>query len=134
LIVIDTLAMVRPPKSRTQDSYEADYAALSPLQRFASEHRIAIIVITHVRKQEASDPLEMISGTNGLTGAADTIMVLNRDGDGPKLYGRGRDIEEIEKSLRFDAGRWSVLGDVDEVRRSAERRKSLARSQTLLRS
>ncbi|WP_245446023.1 hypothetical protein [Mesorhizobium kowhaii] len=29
---------------------------------------------------------------------------------------------EIEKSLRFDAGRWS-LGDVDEVRRSAERRK-----------
>lgn len=123
LIVIDTLAMVRPPKGRTQDSYEADYAALSPLQRFASEHRIAIIVITHVRKQEASDPLEMISGTNGLTGAADTIMVLNRDGDGPKLYGRGRDIEEIEKSLRFDAGRWSVLGDVDEVKRSAERRK-----------
>lgn len=125
LIVIDTLAMVRPPKARTQDSYEADYAALSPLQTYASEHRIAIIVITHVRKAEAADPLEMISGTNGLTGAADTIMVLDRSGEGSKIVGRGRDIEEIEKALRFEAGKWTVLGDADDVRRSGQRRKIL---------
>jgi hypothetical protein len=42
---------------------------------------------------EATDPLEMISGTNGLTVAADSIMVLDRSTDGPKLYGRGRDVE-----------------------------------------
>ncbi|MCO5145541.1 MAG: AAA family ATPase [Aquamicrobium sp.] len=126
LVVIDTLAMVRPAKKRTQDSYEADYAALSPLQRWSGEHGLAVVVVTHVRKMEASDPLEMISGTNGLTGAADSILVLNRDADGPKLYGRGRDIEELEKALRFDNGRWSVLGDVDEVKRSAERRAVLA--------
>ena len=70
LIIVDTLAIVRPPKGRNQDSYAADYDALSPLQRFASEHRIAVVVVTHVRKAEAEDPLEMISGTNGLTGAA----------------------------------------------------------------
>lgn len=125
LVVIDTLAMVRPAKRRTQDSYEADYAALSPLQRWAGEHGLAVVVVTHVRKMESSDPLEMISGTNGLTGAADSILVLNRDADGPKLYGRGRDIEELEKALRFDNGRWSVLGDADEVKRSAERRAVL---------
>lgn len=125
LIVIDTLAMVRPPKGRNQDSYAADYAALSPLQRYASEHRIAVMVVTHVRKMEASDPLEMISGTNGLTGAADSIMVLDRTADGPKLYGRGRDVEEVEKALKFDGGRWSVLGNVDDVKRSDERRKIL---------
>lgn len=126
LVVIDTLAMVRPAKKRTQDSYEADYAALSPLQRWAGEHGLAVVVVTHVRKMEASDPLEMISGTNGLTGAADSILVLNRDTDGPKLYGRGRDIEELEKALRFDNGRWTVLGDADEVKRSAERRAVIA--------
>lgn len=126
LIVIDTLAMVRPPKGRNQGDYEADYAALSPLQQYAGEHRLAIIVVTHVRKMEAADPLEMISGTNGLTGAADTIMVLNRDADGSKLYGRGRDIEELEKALRFDGGKWSVLGDVDEVKRSDQRHKIIA--------
>ena len=123
LIIVDTLAIVRPPKGRNQDSYAADYEALSPLQRFASEHRLAVVVVTHVRKAEAEDPLEMISGTNGLTGAADSIMILNRTADGPKLYGRGRDVEEIEKALKFDGGRWSVLGDVDEVKRSGERCK-----------
>jgi len=95
LIVVDTLAMVRPPKGRNQDSYAADYAALSPLQQYASTHRLAVVVVTHVRKMEAADPLEMISGTNGLTGAADSIMVLDRTADGPKLYGRGRDVEEV---------------------------------------
>lgn len=122
LIIVDTLAIVRPPKGKNQDSYAADYEALSPLQRFASEHRLAIVVVTHVRKAEAEDPLEMISGTNGLTGAADSIMILNRTTDGPKLYGRGRDVEEVEKSLKFDGGRWSVLGDVDDVKRSGERK------------
>lgn len=126
LVAIDTLAMVRPPKGRNQDSYDADYAALSPLQKWAGEHRLALIVVTHVRKMEATDPLEMISGTNGLTGAADSIMVLNRDQDGPKLYGRGRDIEEVEKALRFDKGVWTVLGDVDDVKRSEQRQKIIA--------
>lgn len=123
LIIIDTLAMVRSEKRRNQDSYSADYEALSPLQRYASEHRLAIVVVTHVRKAEADDPLEMVSGTNGLTGAADSVLILNRTADGPKLYGRGRDVEEIEKALRFDGGKWSVVGNVDEVKRSAERRK-----------
>jgi len=123
LVIVDTLAMVRPPKGRNQDSYAADYDALSPLQRWASEHRLAVVVVTHVRKMEAEDPLEMISGTNGLTGAADSILILNRTADGPKLYGRGRDVEEVEKVLHFNAGRWSVLGGVEEVKRSDERRE-----------
>jgi len=125
MIVIDTLSMVRPPKKSNQDSYAADYDAISPLQKYAGEHGLAIVVVHHVRKAEAEDPLEAVSGTNGLTGAADTIMVLNRTTDGPKLYGRGRDIEEIEKALRFDKGIWQVLGDADEVRRSEQRRKVL---------
>ncbi len=125
LVVIDTLSMVRPPKKNNQDSYAADYDTISPLQKWAGEHRLALIVVHHVRKAEAEDPLEAVSGTNGLTGAADTIMVLNRTTDGPKLYGRGRDIEEIEKALRFDRGVWEVLGDADDVKRSEQRRKIL---------
>ncbi|EJT05700.1 AAA family ATPase [Rhizobium sp. CCGE 510] len=123
LIVIDTLSMVRPPKKSNQDSYAADYDTISPLQKYAGEHRLAVIVVHHVRKAEAEDPLEAVSGTNGLTGAADTIMVLNRTTDGPKLYGRGRDIEEIEKALRFDKGTWEVIGNADDVKRSEQRRK-----------
>lgn len=125
LIIIDTLSMVRPPKKSNQDSYSADYDAISPLQKYAGEHRLALIVVHHVRKAEAEDPLEAVSGTNGLTGAADTILVLNRSSEGSKLYGRGRDIEELEKAIRFEQGVWSVLGDADDVKRSDQQKKIL---------
>ena len=81
------------------------------------------MLVTHTRKMEAEDPLEAISGTNGVTGAADAVLVLARGTKGTTLYGRGRDIEEIETAMRFDGGRWSILGDADDVRKSDERRK-----------
>lgn len=122
LVIIDTLAKVRPAKKSNQDSYTADYAAIGPIQEWSLQHRIAVIVVHHVRKMEAEDPLESVSGTNGLTGAADTIMVLDRRTDGPKIYGRGRDIEDFEKALKFKEGVWEVLGDADDVKRSEQRR------------
>jgi hypothetical protein len=126
LIIIDVFLKVRPPRKKGEDPYSADYDAVTPLQRYASEHRLAIVLVTHTRKMAADDPLEAVSGTNGVTGAADAVLVLDRDGKGTTLYGRGRDIEEIETAMRFDAGRWSILGDADEVRKSDERRKIVA--------
>jgi hypothetical protein len=124
LLAVDTAAKVRPPKGRNEDSYTADYKAISKLQEWATQHRIALIVVMHVRKADAEDPLEKISGTNGLTGAADTILVLDRDRDGAKLLGRGRDIEEdVEKVVVFDkrTGTWSVAGNAADIRQSDER-------------
>jgi hypothetical protein len=117
---------VRPPRKKGEDPYSADYDAVTPLQRYASEHRLAIVLVTHTCKMAADDPLEAVSGTNGVTGAADAVLVLDRGSKGTTLYGRGRDIEEIETAMRFDAGRWSILGDADEVRKSDERRKIVA--------
>jgi AAA domain len=126
LIIIDVFLKVRPPRKKGEDPYSADYDAVTPLQRYANEHRLAIVLVTHTRKMAADDPLEAVSGTNGVTGAADAVLVLNRDAKGATLYGRGRDIEEIETAMRFDGGRWSILGDADEVRKSDERRKIIA--------
>ena len=50
----------------------------------------------------ADDPLEMVSGTNGLTGAADAILILNRDSQGCTLCGRGRDLDEFDRAVQFD--------------------------------
>jgi hypothetical protein len=123
LIIIDVYMKVRPPRKRGEDAYAADYAAVLPLQKYASEHRLAVVLVTHTRKMEAEDPLEAVSGTNGVTGAADAVLVLTRGAKGTTLYGRGRDIEEIESAMKFDAGRWTILGDANEVRKSDERRK-----------
>ena len=69
------------------------------------------------------DPFEKVSGTLGLSGAADAVLILDRDGSGATLYGRGRDVEEIEKAVSFDklTCRWTILGQAAEVRRTDER-------------
>jgi hypothetical protein len=44
----------------------------------------------------ADDALDAVAGSTGITGAADTFRVLPRNSQGVTLYGRGRDVEEIE--------------------------------------
>ena len=127
LIVLDTLACIRPQRSPKDNAYEADYAALSPLQRMASEMNLAIVVVHHLRKLESEEPLDTVSGTTALAGAADSVLVLRRDGGGVTLYGRGRDLEDIEEALEFDrtTGHWAILGEASKVRKSEARKTIL---------
>jgi hypothetical protein len=67
--------------------------------------------------------LSMISGTLGLSGGANSLLILDRDSNGATLYGRGRDIEEMDRAVLFnrETCRWNVLGEAADVRRSSER-------------
>jgi AAA domain len=125
LIVLDTLAGVKPIK--TQRGYTEDYESLAALHRLANEKGVSIIVLHHTRKMEADDPVDTVSGTLGLAGCADSVLVLNRSSQGTTLYVRGRDIEEAEHAVTFDkhACRWTILGSAADVHRSNERGKIL---------
>ena len=123
LCVLDTLAGIRPSRNSSDTLYEGDYRALANIHRLANERGFAILVLTHTRKMDADDPIDTISGSLGLTGCADTILVLNRTGQGTTLNVRGRDVEENEHAVSFSAEtcRWTVLGDAQEVHRSETR-------------
>lgn len=121
LVVIDVLQRIKPVGNATRNSYENDYAAWSPLQKWATDHGIAVVGLHHTKKGGADDPLEALSGSNGLSACADTTLVLDRDSNGITLYVRGRDVEEKESALVFAAGLWTVTGDAAEVRRTDER-------------
>jgi RecA-family ATPase len=125
LIVLDTLAGVRPIK--TTNGYTEDYETLAALHRLANEKGVAILVLHHTRKMEADDPLDTVSGTLGLAGCADTVLVLNRSSQGTTLYVRGRDIEEAEHAVSFDRNtcRWTILGNASDVQRSDQRGRIL---------
>jgi len=123
LIVIDTLERIRKPLNGKSQLYSADYEAITGLQEIALDYGLAIVVLHHDRKSEADDAFDTVSGTLGLTGAADTILIIKRRPNGVVLFARGRDIEESETAMQFDKAscRWAILGAASEVHRSNER-------------
>jgi hypothetical protein len=128
LVVVDVFGKVRPARHDRENLYDSDYRAIEPLKALADNLGIAVLVVHHTNKREDPfDPFDAVSGTTGLTGAADTVMVLSRSAQGVTLYGRGRDVDEIETALSFDkvTGAWVALGSAQEVRRSRERSKLL---------
>ena len=127
LIILDTFARVRRRTDNRDSTYEADYRAVESLHRFANDRGLAVGLVHHVRKMDSDDPLDTVSGSTGFTGAADAVLVLTRDKSSADavLYGRGRDIPEIETAMAFDPQfcTWRILGNADEYRISNERRE-----------
>jgi hypothetical protein len=121
LLVIDVLQRVKPPGTANRNAYENDYSIFAELQHWSLEHAIAVLGLHHTRKGGADDPLESLSGSNGLSACADTTLVLDRDANGTSLYIRGRDVLEKKSALRFLEGQWIVTGDAESVTASNER-------------
>lgn len=121
MVIIDVLQRIKPAGNRNQNAYESDYSIWSPLQKWATTHGVAVVGLHHTKKGGADDPLEALSGSNGLSACADTTVVLDQDQNGRTLYVRGRDVEERETAVMFAAGAWTVIGEAAAVRRSDER-------------
>ena len=128
LVIVDVLATFKAVKGEKEALYDADYAAIKPLKDLAMANNFGLLVIHHTRKsKEQDDPFEKVSGSNGLNGAADTTLVLSRGSNGVTLYGRGRDIPELELAMKFEAEscKWHILGAAGDVLTSSERHKIL---------
>ena len=114
LVIIDTLQMIRG--AGYDNTYANDYRDLSTLKRIADAHGIAILLVHHLRKMNDDDPMNMISGTTGLSGATDSNFVLRkskRRENTATLYCTGRDIPYRELALEFDGEDhvWKLLSD-----------------------
>ena len=115
LVVIDTFQRIRTG-SNDANPYASDYRDLGILKELADKHQIAILLIHHLRKVNDDDPMNMISGTTGISGATDTNFVLRKDkrsANTATLYCTGRDIEYRELSLEFDGAEhvWKLRED-----------------------
>lgn len=125
LIVIDTLQKVRGNMKLTESAYSYDYKEVGALKRFADEHGICILLIHHLRKMKDNDVFNQISGTNGIAGAADTMMVLskkNRNSTETTLSITGRDIDSSDSIIIFDKNtfRWKMLHTQEELKHLEE--------------
>lgn len=123
LIIIDTLQKVRGNMKFNESAYGNDYKEVGALKQFADKHNIAIVLIHHLRKaKDKDDVFNQISGTNGIAGAADTMIVLSkkyRTAPETTLSITGRDIDEFENIIIFDKVlfKWKVIQTQEELQK-----------------
>jgi len=113
LVMIDTYQKVAPPPVNGEQGYDRDYRVGSKLKRLVQDYEgVCLIVVHHVRKQLSSDFVDAVSGTNGIAGSADTVVVLSRARQDNKatLNVTGRDVVEAEFALNFNEGHWQLMG------------------------
>lgn len=104
MVIIDTLQKVREA-SGDHYSYANDYELIAPLKAFSEHHNVCLLLVHHTRKMESSDCFDMISGTNGLLGAADGAFVMakkKRTDSIATLDIVGRDQQDQKLTLLFD--------------------------------
>lgn len=119
LVIVDTLIKVREMNSRGS-AYADDYATMTAFKRIADRYGITMLIVHHTRKQEASDIMDMISGTTGIMGCADGAMVLERPlrrVPRGSISMTGRDFQDAKISLTQNPETmcWEFAGYTDEL-------------------
>jgi len=132
LIIIDVLGKFRPKEANARRLYDLDYEAITPIGDVARARGVCVLVIHHANKLNPEDPVDSVSGTTGLVGAADAICIFRRERGkaDASLYVVGRDVEEqdlaFKGTLKDKTGNaWEMVGDAAQFRLSEHRQEIL---------
>jgi hypothetical protein len=133
LVILDTLGKVLPPAQLGESPYQRDYRVGTALKRIVDGlPGMTLLVNHHDRKANADDFVDAVSGTHGLAGAADTIIVLSRDRQEASglLKVTGRDVAEGEYAVTFkDGAVWELDGhDLEAAREKAQKIRATTRA------
>jgi RecA-family ATPase len=114
VVIIDTFGAFVTVKDGNE--YHETTARIREIKRIADTMNVAIIVVHHSRKSSAGkksdDWTSEILGSQGLIGASDNIISLQRERgkDAAKLIITGRDISDCFIDLQWDDGIWKKSG------------------------
>lgn len=125
LVILDTLGSYRnliagtplAQQAKGLSSYDADVALMRPLQLWAAQREVALLIVHHTnqtRWEEGDDWMTKISGTTGIVGTADNVMVVKgeRGSREAALLATGRDLNDMEVQLQRVGLWWMATGGV----------------------
>ncbi len=115
LIIIDTLQKICELGDE-KCSYANDYEVITTLKQFTDVTGVCLLLVHHTRKQQADDKFEMISGTNGLMGAADGAFLLHKEkrvSSAAILNISGRD--QADQTLYLNRNEETLIWDLDKA-------------------
>lgn len=118
IVIIDTLQKIRGQALPRESAYAQDYREMETLKDFFDKRGVTVEFVHHNRKMaDDNDPFNMISGTTGIMGAADTIWTITkkRADQEATLHITGRDVPQSDTIIRFDkdAWKWQSVGSAD---------------------
>ncbi len=121
LLIVDTFLAMVGHGSKAKDVLRSEYAEMNLLHKLAERHTTAVLVVHHKRKAIAgSAGIDSVSGTAGMTAAADAIWTIDKeDGIVSSLSITGRDAEEQTLAIQFDQQEpfgWNLIGTGDGVK------------------
>jgi hypothetical protein len=125
-VVIDTGIRLRPGDANRQgDTYRQDYEYLAQITDIMQRYNALCIVVTHTRKAEALDFIDMVIGSHGITGAVEGVLVFTRERHSKKatLLGTDKDGEEIKVVFEWNEinGGWIITDNPDEATEQRQR-------------
>lgn len=113
-VLLDTLGKVMPPAGRGESDYQRDYRVAGRLKGLAdSWPGMGLGALHHDRKAQSDDFVDAVSGTNGIAGAADTILVVarRRNEETGRFLVTGRDVTEAEYAVSMTGCQWRLQGE-----------------------
>jgi hypothetical protein len=130
LVIVDTLAKIKPPRTRNGDLYADDYLSLQAFIDLAHRRDVAVLLVTHCRKADGSDITDDVMGTTGVSGAAENILVMRhtrQDEERATLHVTGKDLESQTLTMQFqkETCTWRILGDAKEYAQTREQQEIL---------
>jgi hypothetical protein len=121
LVIIDTLVKLEPEmgEDRRRGAYQGNSHMIGRYKQWADTFNVSVFIVHHDSKVGAreksgmeNNPFLKISGTQGLTGAADTLWFLETErgtGEG-ELHITGRDVVEQSLPMRKHGAVWAAFG------------------------
>lgn len=126
LIIVDTLQHLRPTSDGRRNVYHEDYEFVHPIAELGRKTDTSILLVHHLNKIQSGDELDKVSGSTGLTGAVENVMILDRARGETKaeLSVRPREDREEDFDLEFDGQvqTWIVGDDVYEPKSQARQK------------
>ncbi|MDL2238270.1 helicase RepA family protein [Christensenellaceae bacterium OttesenSCG-928-K19] len=126
-VVVDILNRILPDKSPpNQNAYEKDSKNFAQLKRLVDELEIGMLLVHHTNKtKDKSDKFNNMSGSNGIIGAADLGLIIDRevrDTPDATLHIISREMEDRQLSILFDntTCKWRYMGTQEEAKEREE--------------
>ena len=112
LVILDTLGKAREIYNGN-DAYQKDYAEIGYYKDVTDQHPgSSLVIVHHTNKGAHGDFVSSVSGTQGITGAADSILTIERGRteDDATLNVTSRDAAEGSYAVSLDNGVWTLDG------------------------